>query len=241
MRSPTSSSRVPVSFPDSGLRSPSSTYGAASLCASPLACRPLSLAASALTFLLPAHYSQLTGFIGLTITLCSMGFGYDKLKENAVGAFVFLYCLTNFLQNYGPNSTTFVVPAEVFPTRYRSTAHGISGAQSPPTPARRPSQLPLTSFFPRSRLWQVWRDHCAGHGFQAQGVRASREAELTRLPLTDLFPFLPSPSLPALAVVAARTPGSSTCSRCLHCSCSLASSPPCSVRPSFLAYACSAC
>ncbi|TNY24754.1 putative phosphate transporter [Rhodotorula diobovata] len=71
---------------------------------------------------------QLTGFIGLTITLCSMGFGYDKLKENAVGAFVFLYCLTNFLQNYGPNSTTFVVPAEVFPTRYRSTAHGISAA-----------------------------------------------------------------------------------------------------------------
>ncbi|KPV74856.1 uncharacterized protein RHOBADRAFT_53788 [Rhodotorula graminis WP1] len=71
---------------------------------------------------------QLTGFIGLTITLCCMGFGYDKLKENAVGAFVFLYCLTNFLQNYGPNTTTFVIPGEIFPTRYRSTAHGISAA-----------------------------------------------------------------------------------------------------------------
>jgi len=41
-------------------------------------------------------------------------------------AFVFLYCLTNFFQNFGPNTTTFVIPGEVFPTRYRSTAHGIS-------------------------------------------------------------------------------------------------------------------
>ncbi|GAA6047400.1 hypothetical protein JCM3770_001286 [Rhodotorula araucariae] len=69
---------------------------------------------------------QLMGFTILTITLSCMGFGYDKLKENAVGAFVFLYCLTNFFQNFGPNTTTFVIPGEVFPTRYRSTAHGIS-------------------------------------------------------------------------------------------------------------------
>ncbi|GAA6028209.1 hypothetical protein JCM8097_006917 [Rhodosporidiobolus ruineniae] len=69
---------------------------------------------------------QLMGFTILTITLCCMGFGYHKLKDNAVGAFVFLYCITNFFQNFGPNTTTFVIPGEVFPTRYRSTAHGIS-------------------------------------------------------------------------------------------------------------------
>jgi PHS family inorganic phosphate transporter-like MFS transporter len=59
-----------------------------------------------------------------------MGFGYDKLIATHAGtkAFVFLYCLTNFFQNFGPNTTTFVVPGEVFPTRYRSTAHGISAA-----------------------------------------------------------------------------------------------------------------
>lgn len=58
------------------------------------------------------------------------GFGYDKLLASAAGqkAFVFLYCLTNFFQNFGPNTTTFVVPGEAFPTRYRSTAHGISAA-----------------------------------------------------------------------------------------------------------------
>ena len=43
-------------------------------------------------------------------------------------AFVFLYCLTNFFTNFGPNTTTFIVPGEAFPTRYRSTAHGISAA-----------------------------------------------------------------------------------------------------------------
>lgn len=31
-------------------------------------------------------------------------------------------------QNFGPNATTFIIPGEVFPTRYRSTGHGISAA-----------------------------------------------------------------------------------------------------------------
>ncbi|SCZ88387.1 BZ3500_MvSof-1268-A1-R1_Chr2-1g04377 [Microbotryum saponariae] len=71
---------------------------------------------------------QIMGFCFLVVTLSSMGFGYHKLKDNAPGAFVALYCLTNFFQNFGPNTTTFVIPGEVFPTRYRSTAHGISAA-----------------------------------------------------------------------------------------------------------------
>jgi PHS family inorganic phosphate transporter-like MFS transporter len=64
--------------------------------------------------------------------MCSYfaGFGYDKLIATTSGknAFVFLYCLTNFFQNFGPNTTTFIIPGEIFPTRYRSTAHGISAA-----------------------------------------------------------------------------------------------------------------
>ncbi|KAF9565179.1 phosphate transporter [Agrocybe pediades] len=71
---------------------------------------------------------QLMGFTLLTILFVIMGFGYDKLTEtpSAKKAFVFLYCLANFFQNFGPNTTTFVIPGEIFPTRYRSTAHGIS-------------------------------------------------------------------------------------------------------------------
>ncbi|KAF7312350.1 Inorganic phosphate transporter [Mycena indigotica] len=73
---------------------------------------------------------QLMGFIILTALFIIMGFGYDKLVASTAGknAFVFLYCLTNFFQNFGPNTTTFIIPGEVFPTRYRSTAHGISAA-----------------------------------------------------------------------------------------------------------------
>ncbi|KAL8276965.1 hypothetical protein RQP46_010600 [Phenoliferia psychrophenolica] len=58
---------------------------------------------------------QLMGFIMLTITLSCMGFGYHKLKDDAVGAFVFLYCITNFFQDF-------------YRPGYRSTAHGISAA-----------------------------------------------------------------------------------------------------------------
>ncbi|KXN85147.1 Inorganic phosphate transporter PHO84 [Leucoagaricus sp. SymC.cos] len=73
---------------------------------------------------------QLMGFICLTVLFIIMGFSYDKLNatDPSRKAFVFLYCLANFFQNFGPNSTTFVIPGEAFPTRYRSTGHGISAA-----------------------------------------------------------------------------------------------------------------
>jgi MFS transporter, PHS family, inorganic phosphate transporter len=73
---------------------------------------------------------QLMGFIILTILFVIMGFGYDALTKTTetTKAFVLLYCLANFFQNFGPNTTTFIIPGEAFPTRYRSTAHGISAA-----------------------------------------------------------------------------------------------------------------
>ncbi|GFZ46219.1 Inorganic phosphate transporter PHO84 [Saitozyma sp. JCM 24511] len=73
---------------------------------------------------------QLMGFVLLTIIFCCMGFGYHAMLATASGkkAFVFLYCMANFFQNFGPNTTTFIIPGEVFPTRYRSTGHGISAA-----------------------------------------------------------------------------------------------------------------
>jgi len=48
-------------------------------------------------------------------------------KENRIG-FVVMYSLTFFIANFGPNATTFVVPAEIFPVRLRSTCHRISAA-----------------------------------------------------------------------------------------------------------------
>jgi hypothetical protein len=43
-----------------------------------------------------------------------------------VGSFVFVYALAFFFANWGPNATTFIIPAELYPTTYRTTGHGIS-------------------------------------------------------------------------------------------------------------------
>ena len=68
---------------------------------------------------------QLMGFTMLTIIFCIIGFAYDKLHE---GGLLALYVLAQFFFNFGPNATTFIVPGECFPTRYRSTSHGLSAA-----------------------------------------------------------------------------------------------------------------
>ncbi|KAJ1955831.1 hypothetical protein EC988_001669 [Linderina pennispora] len=71
---------------------------------------------------------QIVGFIMLTILYVVLGFAYHKILDNSVAAFIVLFTLAQFFQNFGPNVTTFVIPGEVFPTRFRSTAHGISAA-----------------------------------------------------------------------------------------------------------------
>lgn len=68
---------------------------------------------------------QLFGFIILFVLLLVIGFTYDHLSSQSLLA---LYVIAQFFQNFGPNTTTFIIPGEVFPTRYRSTAHGISAA-----------------------------------------------------------------------------------------------------------------
>ncbi|TFK88837.1 phosphate transporter [Polyporus arcularius HHB13444] len=73
---------------------------------------------------------QLLGFVMLTILYLIMGFAYHQLTatDAARKVFAFLYCMTNYFSNFGPNSTVSVVPGESFPTRYRSTAFGIAAA-----------------------------------------------------------------------------------------------------------------
>jgi len=68
---------------------------------------------------------QYMGFAILTILFCIIGFAYHKLSGHALMA---LYVLCQFFFNFGPNATTFIVPGECFPTRYRSSSHGISAA-----------------------------------------------------------------------------------------------------------------
>ncbi|KAF9910642.1 Inorganic phosphate transporter pho84 [Linnemannia zychae] len=69
---------------------------------------------------------QIIGFVMSCILFCVLGFAYNPIKDYSVALFVFLFAATQFFQNFGPNSTTFIIPGEVFPTRYRSTGHGIA-------------------------------------------------------------------------------------------------------------------
>ncbi|KAK9770240.1 putative Major facilitator superfamily (MFS) profile domain-containing protein [Seiridium cardinale] len=71
---------------------------------------------------------QFMGFIILTILFCVMGFGYNYILAHSQNGLLAIYVLAQFFFNFGPNTTTFIVPGEVFPTRYRSTSHGISAA-----------------------------------------------------------------------------------------------------------------
>ncbi|GLJ42650.1 hypothetical protein SUGI_0884130 [Cryptomeria japonica] len=80
---------------------------------------------------------QLIGFFFMTAFMFALAIPYDHWRGTKCGAdfcggnptaFVVLYSFTFFFANFGPNSTTFIVPAELFPARFRSTCHGISAA-----------------------------------------------------------------------------------------------------------------
>ncbi|KAI3873089.1 hypothetical protein MKW92_004458 [Papaver armeniacum] len=71
---------------------------------------------------------QLVGFFMMSVFMLIIGIKYDYLKKDNHQLFAALYGLTFFFANFGPNSITFVLPAELFPTRVRSTCHALSAA-----------------------------------------------------------------------------------------------------------------
>ncbi|KAI6672427.1 hypothetical protein NL676_000333 [Syzygium grande] len=75
------------------------------------------------------YYIQLIGFFMMSVFMFIIGINYADLRKPANNkTFAILYALTFFFANFGPNSTTFVLPAELFPTRVRSTCHAMSAA-----------------------------------------------------------------------------------------------------------------
>ncbi|KAI3696022.1 hypothetical protein L1987_79031 [Smallanthus sonchifolius] len=72
---------------------------------------------------------QATRFFFMAVSLFTVAKVNDGGWTSHPGAgFMILYGLTLFFSNFGPNTTTFIVPAELFPARFRATCHGISGA-----------------------------------------------------------------------------------------------------------------
>ncbi|KIL63748.1 hypothetical protein M378DRAFT_164201 [Amanita muscaria Koide BX008] len=74
---------------------------------------------------------QFMGFTALGIILIVLGAALNNLKNAGPAghdAIVFVYCLASFFQTFGPIVSTFIIPGELFPTRYRSTCYGIAAA-----------------------------------------------------------------------------------------------------------------
>lgn len=67
---------------------------------------------------------QSVGFAVITIAYLALG-AIGPLTH-LVAPFIAIFGLSYFFVEFGPNTTTFVLPAEVFPTHTRTTGHGIA-------------------------------------------------------------------------------------------------------------------
>ncbi|XXG57447.1 hypothetical protein AAC387_Pa03g4594 [Persea americana] len=72
---------------------------------------------------------QMMGFFFMFIFMFAIGVNYTYWNDDHMNTWFFiLYGLTFFFSNFGPYTTTFIVPAVLFPARFRSTCHGVAGA-----------------------------------------------------------------------------------------------------------------
>jgi hypothetical protein len=72
---------------------------------------------------------QQVGFFMCFLMFVIPCFKYDFYNSKAgIHAFQAMYFLSSFFNQFGPNSVTFLVAAEVYPTPIRASAHGFSAA-----------------------------------------------------------------------------------------------------------------
>ena len=82
---------------------------------------------------------QQWGFLLTGILFVACGIFYHSLSSATL---VTMYLGSSFFGQLGPNATTFVLPAEVFPTQVRTSCHGIAAA------AGKVGALTAAIFFP---------------------------------------------------------------------------------------------
>ncbi|KAG2047945.1 MFS general substrate transporter [Suillus hirtellus] len=66
--------------------------------------------------------------MGFLMEALFLGILAGKFHSLSTAAFIINFTLLQFFFNFGANATTYCYPAEVFPTRYRAFAHGVSAA-----------------------------------------------------------------------------------------------------------------
>lgn len=66
-------------------------------------------------------------FIGFAVmAACFILLAAIPVLTTAIGPFLALFGVSYFFTEFGPNTTTFVLPSEVFPVSQRTTGHGIA-------------------------------------------------------------------------------------------------------------------
>eukprot|EP00927_Polykrikos_kofoidii_P010864 TRINITY_DN14589_c0_g1_i2.p1 TRINITY_DN14589_c0_g1~~TRINITY_DN14589_c0_g1_i2.p1 ORF type:complete len:449 (-),score=55.89 TRINITY_DN14589_c0_g1_i2:87-1253(-) len=70
---------------------------------------------------------QLYGFLALAGTFIMLAVLESNLRMTPT-VFIWLIGQMFFFQNFGPNTTTYILSAEVYPSRVRGTCHGMSAA-----------------------------------------------------------------------------------------------------------------
>merc|ERR1711937_935208 len=70
---------------------------------------------------------QLQGFLIMALLYGGLGIFLPQM-EGSSGLLLFVYGLTYFFSNFGPNSTTFILPSETFPEEVRTSLNGVSAA-----------------------------------------------------------------------------------------------------------------
>jgi len=68
---------------------------------------------------------QMAGFLLTGVTFVILALAGDKMSPIPV---IIVYGLSFMFANWGPNTTSYVIPAESFPTWARATCHGLSAA-----------------------------------------------------------------------------------------------------------------
>ncbi|EFJ43350.1 proton/phosphate symporter [Volvox carteri f. nagariensis] len=71
---------------------------------------------------------QMLGFTWMFVLFLICAVHYNKLLANYIHAFQFMYYFSSFWGQFGPNATTWLLPAELSPTEVRSMCHGFSAA-----------------------------------------------------------------------------------------------------------------
>ena len=69
---------------------------------------------------------QMMGFF--VMGACYAIIGLIPAVRDIVPLFILVFGLSFFFVNFGPNSTSFLIPSEIYPTNIRASGHGISAA-----------------------------------------------------------------------------------------------------------------